>query len=84
MIPKIDRGLSLDHIFGEKNVENIKFMKEINSRKMRKKLDLGESNQGFRGAGSPQERYATHTSDNRGQKLVPVYFGSPIVTKFNN
>ena len=51
---------------------------------MRKKLDLGESNQGFRGAGSPPERYATHTSDNTGQKLVPVYFGSPIVTKFNN
>ena len=48
------------------------------------KMRLGESNQGLPGAGSPPERYATHTSDNRGQKLVPVYFGSPIVTKFNN
>ena len=84
MIPKIDRGLSLDHIFGEKNVEKYKIYERNKFAKNEKKLDLGESNQGFRGAGSPPERYATHTSDNRGQKLVPVYFGSPIVTKFNN
>ena len=84
MTPTTDRGLSLDHIFREKNVEKYKIYERNKFAKNEKKLDLGESNQGFRGAGSPPERYATHTSDNRGQKLVPVYFGSPIVTKFNN
>ena len=47
-------------------------------------MTLGEPNQGYRGAGSPPERYATQSSYNRGQKLVPLFFRSPIEIKFNN
>ena len=48
------------------------------------KMRLGESNQGLPGAGSPLERYATQGSHKRGQKTVPVYFGSAIVINFIN
>ena len=61
----------------------VKNMKIIILEKLTK-MRLGESNQGLPVAGSPPERYATESSHKRGQKTVPVYFGSAIVMNFIN
>ena len=74
----------MDHSYDEKNVKICQKYEINNFGKNDKKWHLGKPNQGFRGAGSPPERYATQSSYNRGQKLVPLFFRSPIEIKFNN